>query len=655
MSRLSLLVPLVLLPGAFLAGCGDKDAPDSSDIDNDGDGVSMLEDCDDDDANNFPGNTETCDGADNDCDGVVDNGALLTFYFDNDGDSFGDDSTAYEACEGGVGEVETGGDCDDESSIVYPGAPEEDCTDPVDYNCDGSTEYADEDSDGWPACEECDDSDPLVNPDADEVCDEIDNNCDGEIDEGSAVDAPTWYADLDEDGFGDLFNSVTACDEAPSGYVADNTDCDDTSALARPDNTDEVCDGVDTNCDGTFEAVVPSDYSLIQDAIDAGETWICVAAGTYVETLDFGGQDILLESVDGAESTIIDGDGDAPVVTFASAETSAATLRGFTITGGQGTSQGAGILIDGASPTLDQLIVTDNAVKMSEGGTDLSGAGIAFSDSSATLTDSVVSENQQVGGAFGGAGIWIGGESDVLIDGVSIQDNSLTDTTAWGGGLHLTDGTLTMLNTSLTGNSISSGQQLTGSAMSTSGGTLDAENVIIAGNTASVDGAVTDYGGAVMLYGGAAVNLTNVSIANNTSDSSTCYNCGGVVVYSSVVADFVNVDISGAGTTSTSGDVYSDGITCLFADTSNTVAASYTNLFGNASGDGSSDCSDTSGLTSMLAVSPDYTDTTATDPADWDMSLGTGSALIDAGDPSILDTDGSTSDVGSHGGPNADW
>ena len=204
-------------------------------------------------------------------------------------------------------------------------------------------------------------------------------------------------------------------------------------------------------------------------------------------------------------------------------------------------------------------------------------------------------------------------------------------------------------------NSVTSSQQLTGSAMSTSGGILDAENIIIAGNTGSDDGSVTDYGGAVMLYSGSVVNLTNVSVANNTSDASTCYNCGGVVVYSSVVADFVNVDISGAGTTSTSGDIYSDGLSCLFADTSNTVAASYTNLFGNASGDGSSDCSDTSGWTNMLAVNPDYTDTTATDPADWDLSLATGSALIDAGDPSILDTDGSTSDVGSHGGPNADW
>ena len=177
----------------------------------------------------------------------------------------------------------------------------------------------------------------------------------------------------------------------------------------------------------------------------------------------------------------------------------------------------------------------------------------------------------------------------------------------------------------------------------------------MSGNTASVDGTVIDYGGAVMLYSSAIVNLTNVSVSNNSSDSSTCYNCGGVVAYNAVVADFVNVDVSGGGTTSTSATVYSEGISCLFGDASNTVTASYTNLFGNAAGDGTSDCSDTSGWTNMLEVSPDYADTTATDPADWDLSLSTGSGLIDAGDPSILDTDGSTSDVGSHGGPNADW
>ena len=73
--------------------CGDKDEPtetglvDTGDVvDADGDGVDAMDDCDDNDPNNFPGNTETCDDADNDCDGEVDNGVLLSGYADGDGD-----------------------------------------------------------------------------------------------------------------------------------------------------------------------------------------------------------------------------------------------------------------------------------------------------------------------------------------------------------------------------------------------------------------------------------------------------------------------------------------------------------------------------------------------------------------------------------------
>ena len=86
------------------------------------------------------------------------------------------------------GFVVESGDCDDDQVAVYPGAPEEDCTDPVDYNCDGSTGYADLDGDGTPACNDCDDTDPDVNPYAAEVCnDGVDDNCDGSADEPGSV------------------------------------------------------------------------------------------------------------------------------------------------------------------------------------------------------------------------------------------------------------------------------------------------------------------------------------------------------------------------------------------------------------------------------------------------------------------------------------
>lgn len=111
-------------------------------------------------------------------------------------------------------------------------------SDPNDYNCDGSVAYADADADGWAACMECDDSDANINPDAVEICDEIDNDCDSATDDADdSLDSETatpWYADTDTDGFGDLANSVLLC-ERPTGYVAaDNTDCDDTNASLYP-------------------------------------------------------------------------------------------------------------------------------------------------------------------------------------------------------------------------------------------------------------------------------------------------------------------------------------------------------------------------------------------------------------------------------------
>ena len=108
----------------------------------------------------------------------------------------------------------------------------------------------DADGDSWIASMDCDDDNAEVNPAATEVCDGIDNNCNEAIDESSAEDATAWYADSDGDSYGDLAGEQAAC-EQPEGYVADNTDCDDTRADVNPAGT-EVCDEVDgdEDCDG---------------------------------------------------------------------------------------------------------------------------------------------------------------------------------------------------------------------------------------------------------------------------------------------------------------------------------------------------------------------------------------------------------------------
>ncbi len=251
-----------------LLACRNKDyivdsAPlEEAEIDDDGDGFLVDDDCDDSNPAVHPDADEVCNGIDDDCDDDIDEDATdATSWYgdaDSDGWSAGDPTLA---CEAPDGHVDQDGDCDDEDAAWHPGADEDDCSDPNDYNCDGSVGYADADGDGWAACEDCDDGDAAVNPDATEVCDDIDNDCDGEWDEDDAADASTFYADEDGDGYGDPDATTVACDQ-PESTVEDSTDCDDTSADTHP-GADEYCDGVDTDCDGTLDE---------DDALDAN-TW----------------------------------------------------------------------------------------------------------------------------------------------------------------------------------------------------------------------------------------------------------------------------------------------------------------------------------------------------------------------------------------------
>ena len=216
--------------------------------------VDQGGDCDDAEASVNPDGLEVCDGLDNDCSGSIDDDPTDApdWYQDVDGDGFGS-GEAISACESPfTNSTQSGGDCNDSETAIYPGAPEEDCTDPVDYNCDGSVGYDDADGDGFAACEDCDDTNVNMNPDELEFCDTIDNNCDGVVDEDTAIDAATFYADSDSDGYGDLAVTTQACD-APSGYTADDTDCDDARADVNP-AADEYCDGAtDEDCDGDVD------------------------------------------------------------------------------------------------------------------------------------------------------------------------------------------------------------------------------------------------------------------------------------------------------------------------------------------------------------------------------------------------------------------
>ncbi len=261
------LSPVLLALAALGCRSEDKDPIDTVldtapvSVDEDGDGFTGDEDCDDNDAAVNPDAEELCDGLYNNCDEVIDTDAtdLSTYYADADGDGFGVAAYTVQACEAPEGYTTQTEDCDDGEAAIYPGAPEDDCLDPTDYNCDGSSGLTDADGDGFAACEECDDTSRSVNPAATEICDDIDNDCDGEADVG-AIDAETWYQDQDADAYGDADFSQESCD-APEGYAAVSGDCDDLEAAMNP-GASEVCDGLDNDCD-----------SVVDDNASDATTW----------------------------------------------------------------------------------------------------------------------------------------------------------------------------------------------------------------------------------------------------------------------------------------------------------------------------------------------------------------------------------------------
>jgi hypothetical protein len=230
-------------------------------------------DCDDTAFAIHPSAAEVCNGLDDSCSGVADDGLVFAdYYLDGDGDGFGDPATALSACAPPAGRVTDGTDCDDTASAIHPGAAE--VCNGLDDSCNGVADdglaftdyFLDADADGFgnpativSACApvagritngtDCDDAAASVHPGAPEVCNGVDDSCDGVADDGLPLMA--FYTDADGDGFGDPLLATDAC-AAPAGTVADGTDCDDFVFSIHP-GAPEVCNGLDDSCSGVAD------------------------------------------------------------------------------------------------------------------------------------------------------------------------------------------------------------------------------------------------------------------------------------------------------------------------------------------------------------------------------------------------------------------
>jgi Right handed beta helix region/Abnormal spindle-like microcephaly-assoc'd, ASPM-SPD-2-Hydin len=212
---------------------------------------------------------------------------------------------------------------------------------------------------------------------------------------------------------------------------------------------------------------VPAAQPTIQAAINmakSGDT-VLVAPGTYTENIDFMGKAITVKSSKGATFTILDGGGVAPVVTFATNETSSSTLSGFTLQNGASTTNslyiGGGVFVYFAAPTISNNIIQNN--KACAGG---GGIGVYYG-SPLIQGNNIKSNSLGCGGS--GAGITVEGTGSAQIIGNTIRNN----TSGFGGGIDLIGaGTPTIENNVISGN------VATGDSPASLGGGIFIENVL---------------------------------------------------------------------------------------------------------------------------------------------------------------------------------
>ncbi len=285
-------------------------AGDACDGDDDGDGALDTEDCQPLNGAIYPGAAELCNGVDDDCNGLADDGIQTTYYFDGDNDGYGHPLKSVTTCGTPPAHyIVQGGDCDDNDNDNYPGAPE--ICDGEDNDCDGAvdegvtrTYYQDSDGDGYGnssvsvrACSQpagyiykkgdCNDQDRATYPGAREVCDGRDNDCDGFVDEG--LTQYTYYRDADSDGWGNNRVTKKAC-AAPPGYVSRKGDCNDNNNKVYPGAPVTDGNGIDDDCSEYKGAILADELTMVEEVNNYLKADISPNPSTSYFTLRINGE-----------------------------------------------------------------------------------------------------------------------------------------------------------------------------------------------------------------------------------------------------------------------------------------------------------------------------------------------------------------------------
>ena len=460
----------------------------------------------------------------------------------------------------------------------------------------------DADGDGSLSDEDCDDADATVYPGAPEVCDGKDNDC---------LANTQSDADLDTDADGER-DCVDAC-----------------PVYAAP------------GASGTGTPVAP--LGTLQGAVDlAGESGCNEARaypGTYLENVDWHGWPVNAESVKGEDETILDGDGDASVVSFVSGETAEARISGFTITNGAGAS-GAGINVREADPTIEGNRIVGNNADVAP----YLGGGIRVYEGSPLIVDNLIQGNDAgyggpEDGSDGGGINLRGGAATIL--GNLIVDNSAGD----GGGIWTAYSDALIAQNVIAGNIADDVPDAGDEAKDGQGGGINVQvagldGPRIVGNVIS-DNMASTYGGGVVTYEDNAA-YGEATVSNNTiafnAVRDTDYGAG-FCQWGRTAPVFVNNLVYG-----------NDGVGVYSRDDID-ATVTFNLVFGNTADWAGSATFTGDGGGNVLA---DPRVGAASADGDWtndDFALGTASPAIDAGDPEILDPDGSRSDIGHLGGP----